>query len=330
MSKTQTTTAHGLSGRNRATFKREAVADRGMVTSNHPLASLAGTEMLVQGGNAIDAAVATMFALSVVEPMMTSIFGAGFLTIRLADGTQTTIDNYATVPGAASETMFNPMPGSLDNDVEAGLNDVGYQAVATPGTLLGWASAVERFGRLSLAEVMAPAIRFARHGFRVSPYLRSIIEMSRDSLARFPASAEVFLPNGQIPQVDSILKRVDYAGTLERISVEGPDWLYRGPLGETVAADMAKNSGLITTTDLDGYRVHERAPVRGTYRGYEIVSMAPASSGGTHIIQMLNILEGFDLGVRGIWYRRHRARHRRSDEDRLRRSLPLHGRSRED
>ena len=300
MSKTQTTTVPGSATPTRPTFKREAIADRGMVTSNHPLASLAGTEMLVRGGNAIDAAVATMFALSVVEPMMTSIFGAGFLTIRLADGTQTTIDNYATVPAAARESMFNPIPGSLDNDVERGLNDVGYQAVATPGTLLGWATAVERFGNLSLAEVMSPAIRFARHGFRVSPYLRSIIEMSRDSLARFPASAEVFLPNGQIPQIDSIIRRVDYANTLERISVEGPNWLYRGPLGELVAQDMAKNGGLITTADLDRYRVYERAPVRGTYRGYEIVSMAPASSGGTHIIQMLNILEGFDLGDMGF------------------------------
>ncbi len=300
MSKTQTTTVPGSATPTRPTFKREAIADRGMVTSNHPLASLAGTEMLVRGGNAIDAAVATMFALSVVEPMMTSIFGAGFLTIRLADGTQTTIDNYATVPAAARESMFNPIPGSLDNDVERGLNDVGYQAVATPGTLLGWATAVERFGNLSLAEVMSPAIRFARHGFRVSPYLRSIVEMSRDSLARFPASAEVFLPNGQIPQIDSIIRRVDYANTLERISVEGPNWLYRGPLGELVAQDMAKNGGLITTADLDRYRVYERAPVRGTYRGYEIVSMAPASSGGTHIIQMLNILEGFDLGDMGF------------------------------
>ncbi len=205
----------------RTTFKREAIADRGMVTSNHPLASLAGTEMLVQGGNAIDAAVATMFALSAVEPMMTSIFGAGFLTIRLANGTLTTVDNYATIPSAAREAMFDPIQGSLDNDVRDGLNDVGYLAVATPGTLLGWTTAVERYGRLSLDQVMSPAIRFARNGFRVSPYLRSIIEMSREALARFPASAEVFLPGGTLPDVGSKLRRVDYADTLERIQ---PGW----------------------------------------------------------------------------------------------------------
>ena len=276
MSKSAVTRSTSASGTAGATFKQEVVADRGMVTSNHPLASLAGTEMLVQGGNAIDAAVATMFALSVVEPMMTSIFGAGFLTIRLADGTATTIDNYATIPGAAHESMFDPVPGSLDNDVQGALNDVGYKAVATPGTMLGWATALERYGKLSLAQVMAPAIRFARAGFRVSPYLQSIIEMSRFALARFPASAEVFLPHRQPPAVGSTLTRNDYAVTLERISREGPDWLYRGPLGEAVAADMARNGGILTLEDLDGYRVYEREPVRGTYRGYEIVSMAPA------------------------------------------------------
>ncbi len=114
------------------TIKQDATASKGMVTSNHPLASLAGTEMLVMGGNAIDAAIATMFALSVVEPMMTSIFGAGFINIRLADGTCTTIDNYATVPGAASEDMFEPIPDNLENDVVGSLNKTGYLAVATP------------------------------------------------------------------------------------------------------------------------------------------------------------------------------------------------------
>lgn len=282
------------------TIKQEAVASKGMVTSNHPLASLAGTEMLVQGGNAIDAAVATMFALSAVEPMMTTIFGAGFLTIRLADGTVTTIDNYAVVPHGARESMFQPIPGSLDNDVEGGLNDTGYLAVATGGTLLGWATAVERFGRLPLATVVAPAVRFARQGFRVSPYLNMLVRMCQEPLSRFPASAEVFLPGGSAPPVNGFIRRLDYANTLETIGREGPDYLYHGPLGEQIAADMAQNGGLITVEDIAGYRVHEREPVRGTYRGYEIVSMAPASSGGTHIIQMLNILEGFDLGAMGF------------------------------
>jgi gamma-glutamyltranspeptidase / glutathione hydrolase len=284
----------------RLTEKQEATASKGMVTSNHPLASLAGTEMLVLGGNAVDAAIATMFALSVVEPMMTTIFGAGFINIRLADGTCTTIDNYATVPSGARADMFEPIPGNLDNDVVGDLNSTGYLAVATGGTLLGWVTAVEKYGRLSLAQVMAPAIRFARNGFRVSPYLNNIIVMERDNLAKSPASAEIFLPNGQPAPVNSLLVRRDYADTLEAIANNGADYLYRGELGRIIAADMRANGGLITEDDLANYRIFEREPVRGTYRDYDIVAMGPVSSGGTHIIQMLNILEGFNLGEMGF------------------------------
>lgn len=282
------------------TYKQEATAAKGMVTSNHPMASQAGIEMLVAGGNAIDAAMATMFALSVVEPMMTTIFGAGFITIRLADGTTTTIDNYATVPGAATADQFVPIPNNLDNDVEGALNTTGHLAVATGGTLLGWATAVERFGRLSLAEVMEPAIRFARRGFRVSPYLNSIIVMERDNLAKSPGSADVFLPGGEPAPVNSRMQRNDYANTLQSIADGGPDVLYNGPLGAAIAADMRAHGGQITEDDLRGYQVYERPPVRGTYRGFDIVAMGPTSSGGTHIIQMLNILEGYDIGGLGF------------------------------
>ncbi|MGB4863577.1 MAG: gamma-glutamyltransferase, partial [Tepidiformaceae bacterium] len=139
-----------------STLKQPAIASKGMVTSNHPLASLAGNEMLVKGGNAVDAAIATMFALTVVEPMMVTIFGAGFVNIRLADGTCTVIDNYVTVPGRASADMFEPEPGRIDHKVKGELNEVGHLAVATGGTLLGWATAIEKYGRLSLAEVMDP------------------------------------------------------------------------------------------------------------------------------------------------------------------------------
>jgi gamma-glutamyltranspeptidase/glutathione hydrolase len=286
--------------RHRPTIKQPASGSKGMVTSNHPLASLAGTEILVSGGNAVDAAIATMFALSVVEPMMTSIFGAGFIVMRLADGTCTTIDNYATVPAGATADMFDPIPDNLDNDVVDALNTTGYLAVATPGTLLGWATAVERYGRLSLAEVMAPAIRFARHGFRVSPYLRQIIAMEHANLLHFPASAAVFLPDGRVPQANSRIMRADYADTLEAIAKHGPEYLYDGPLGRAVVDDMAANGGVLTLADLANYRVYERPPVCGTYRGHEIVGMGPVSSGGTHIIQMLNIIEGIDIAGLGF------------------------------
>lgn len=284
----------------RSTHKQPARAAKGMVTSNHPLASLAGNEMLVLGGNAVDAAIATMFALSVVEPMMTTIFGAGFINMRLADGSCITIDNYATVPGQATPDMFEPIPGNLDHDVVGELNSTGYLAVATGGTLLGWASAVERYGRLDLATVIASAVRFARGGFRISPYLAQMIYDQRANLGRFPATADVFLPGGAPPRPGDRIVRTDYAVTLEEIGRQGPDYLYHGPLGQAIADDMARNGGLLTMDDIESYEVFERPPVRGEYRGYELVAMAPPSSGGTHIIQILNILEGYDVAALGF------------------------------
>ncbi len=282
------------------TRKQPAYASKGMVTSNHPLASMAGNEMLILGGNAVDAAISTMFALSVVEPMMTTIFGAGFINMRLADGTLTTIDNYATVPAAASASMFNPIAGNLDNDVEGDLNNTGHLAVATGGTLLGWATAIERYGRLSLDQVVAPAVRFARSGFRVSPYLHEITKMVAADLARYPASAAVFLPGGSPPPINSTLVRSDYGNTLEAIGREGPGYLYDGPLGEAIVSEMQAHNGLLMIDDLRNYRIFERPPVTGAYRGHEIVSMAPPSSGGAHIIQILNILEGYDVASMGF------------------------------
>lgn len=282
------------------TFKQPATASRGMVTSNHPLASLAGTEMLVKGGNAVDAAIATMFALTVVEPMMVTIFGAGFVNIRLADGTSTVIDNYVTVPGRATPDMFEPIPGRIDHKVRDELNEVGHRSVATGGTLLGWATAIEKYGRLTLAEVMAPAIRFARDGFRVSPYLQAITRMQEANIRRYPATGEVFLPSGKVPEAGSRIVRTDYARTLAAIAEHGPDYLYHGPLGQAIAADMAANDGLVTMDDIENYQIFERAPVRGTYRGYEVIGPPPPSSGPLHIIQMFNILEGFDVRALGF------------------------------
>jgi len=278
------------------TFKQPAIASKGMVTSNHPLASLAGTEMLVKGGNAVDAAIATMFALTVVEPMMVTIFGAGFVNIRLAGGRCTVIDNYVTVPGRATPDMFDPIPTERDpHKVKGELNEVGHLSVATGGTLLGWATAIEKYGRLSLGEVMEPAIRFARDGFRVSPYLQSITRMQEANIRRFPATAEVFLPGGKVPAVGDRIVRTDYSRTLAAIAENGPDYLYHGPLGHAIAADMAANGGLITMDDIENYRIYEREPVRGVYRGHEIIGPPPPSSGPLHIVQMFNILEGFDL-----------------------------------
>ncbi|MDP8922253.1 MAG: gamma-glutamyltransferase [Chloroflexota bacterium] len=279
------------------TYKQEAIASRGMVASNHPLASTAGIEALTRGGNAVDAAVATLFALSVVEPMMVSPFGAGFFVIRDGrTGDTAFVDDYATVPGSATPDMYDPIPGDLEYGTRDGANDVGYRAVATPGALKGWAYAVERYGRLPLAELIEPAARFAEGGFAASEYLVRSITSSAADLAQFPATAEVFLPGGRVPTVGQRIVRRDFARTLRQIAAEGADTMYSGPLARIIVADMATNGGLISLDDLAGYVVKERTPVRGAYRGHEIVSAAPPSSGGTHIVQILNLLESFPLG----------------------------------
>jgi len=279
------------------TVKREAVASQGVVASNHPLASAAGIEALTRGGNAVDAAVATLFALSVVEPMMVSPFGAGFFLIRDGrSGEIVFIDNYATVPAAATPDMYHPIVGSLDYETVDGANDVGYRSVATPGALKGWAHAVERYGRLPMAQLLEPAIRFADGGFAASAYLVQLIDSSAEAIARFPETAAVFLPGGAVPVVGHAIMRRDYARTLRQIAAEGARTMYDGALARAIVADLRANGGLITLDDLANYRVHERAPVRSWYRGHEIVSTAPPSSGGTHIVQMLNLLEAFPLG----------------------------------
>ncbi len=285
------------------TYKRDAVASKGMVATNHPLGSVAGLEMLAMGGNAMDAAVASVFALSVVEPMMVGIFGAGFINYYDASsGEFVNIDNYSVAPAAASPDMYETVSDTWPDYMETAdrANLVGYKSVGVPGALMGWSYAEEKYGRLGLDTVIQPAIRYAKRGFAASRYLVDIIRLNRDDLAMFPASAEVFLPNAAPPLVGQTIVRPDYAKTLEAVAEEGSDVLYKGRIGEMVAADMAANDGIITEDDFADYRIHLREPVRGAYRGYEIVSVAPTSSGGTAIIEILNILEGFDVASLGF------------------------------
>jgi gamma-glutamyltranspeptidase/glutathione hydrolase len=283
------------------TYKREVIASQAVVASNHPLASVAGTEVLAAGGNAVDAAVATLFALSVVEPMMVSPFGAGFFIIRDGrSGDVVFIDNYASVPAAATPAMFDAVPGSLDYETVGAANSVGYRAVATPGALKGWAHAVERYGRLPLARLVEPAIRLATDGYPASGYLAMLIGDSASELAQFPASADVFLAAGRPPEVGRMIRPTAFARTLRQIAAEGADTLYAGALARTIVRDVQANGGLMSLEDLADYRVVERTPVRGEYRGHEIISTAPPSSGGTHIVQMLNLLSGFAVGAPGL------------------------------
>jgi gamma-glutamyltranspeptidase/glutathione hydrolase len=279
------------------TYKREVVGSEAVIASNHPLASAAGAEVLAAGGNAVDAAVAALFSLSVVEPMMVSPFGAGFFLIRDGrSGDVVFIDNYATVPGAAHPTMYQSVRDSLDYETVDNVNSVGYRAVATPGALKGWAHAVNEYGRLPLSRLVEPAIRYAADGFAASGYLVNMIRDSAEAIARFPATADVFRPGGAPPRVGQLIRRPAYARTLRQVADEGAETLYTGALARTIVEDMRAHGGLITLDDLADYRVYERAPVRGTYRGYQVVSAAPPSSGGTHVVQMLNLLSAFTLG----------------------------------
>jgi gamma-glutamyltranspeptidase/glutathione hydrolase len=282
--------------------KQPAVGRRGMVVTNHPLASAAGAEMLAAGGNAIDAAIAALFALTVVEPMMVGILGGGIAHLRLADGRHVVIDNQSMAPLATGPTTYTPDPNAAPGtmDTIGRKNAVGPTAVATPGNLKGWCEALNRFGTLPLTDVMEPAIRHASRGFRVTRYLQECVADCATDMARDAEIAKLYLPGGSPITAGTRLVAGDYAETLRSIAREGPELLYTGRLGALYAEHMAKAGGYIAREDLTRYRTVEREALRGTYRGFEIVGPPPPASGPLHIIQMLNILEGYDIGALGF------------------------------
>ena len=285
-----------------ATDKRPVHAARGMVVTNHPLASAAGAEMLAAGGNAVDGAVAALFALTVVEPMMVGILGAGHAHLLLAGGRHTVIDGYTTAPAAARPDMYRPLSDSWPDYLEAEgrENSVGLRAVGVPGTLAAWCEMLARFGTLDLEAITAPAIRHAERGFRVTGYLGECLVEAAGDLARFPASARVFLPGGTPLRAGELLVQTDYADTLRAVAAEGAPALHGGALGGRVAEHMAREGGLITLTDLRRYCTVERAPVRGTYRGFDVTGCPPPTGGGIHLIQILNLLESYDVAGLGF------------------------------
>ena len=286
--------------------KQEIVAGRGVITSNHSQASAAGVEMYAQGGNAFDAAIATLFALTVVEPMMVSVFGAGFFVIRDAEtGKVETIDNYAVAPLAASDTMYEMVkerkPGQNIFETVGRKNLAGPLAVATPGTLKAWEYVNKHYGELDLETVMAPAIRLARNGHKPSVYMNHIVDMNKEEMAKHSETAKTYLPQGKPVKFGSIITLPDYAESLQKIARRGSDIMYRGEIGDRIAEYMEEAHGILTKKDLEEYKLVMRDPVHGTYRNdYDLYAMAPGSSGGTHIIQMLNILENFDVGSMGF------------------------------
>ncbi len=310
------------------TEKQPARGSRGMVVTNHPLASAAGAEMLAAGGNAIDAAIAALFTLTVVEPMMVGPLGGGIAHIRLANGLHVVIDNQSRAPFATGPETYQADPDAAPGTMDAvgRANALGPTAVAAPGNLKGWCEVLERFGTLSLADVMEPAIRHASRGFRVTPYLTECVSDCAADLARDPEIARVFLPDGQPVEPGTQLTMEDYTKTLRLISREGDGALYGGALGRTYTDFMARAGGYLRPPDLAEYRTVERTALRGTYRGYEIVGPPPPTSGPLHIIQMLNILEGFDLRSMGFWDAADASSTSRGSEDRVCRSRGGNGR----
>src|SRR5216683_3569528 len=282
--------------------KQPAHGKSGVVVTNHPLASAAGMEMLAAGGNAIDAAVAAQFALTVVEPMMVGLIGGTTMHVRLADGSHTIIDGMSAVPAAGHPTMYRPIPGAAPEvyDVEGRDNLVGPKSVATPGSLRAWCLALNRFGTLSLADVMQPAIRHAERGFAVTPYLSDCIVGASPDLLQDPFIADRLLPDGVALKPGERLVQGDYAEALTLISQQGEGALHGGPLGDLVVECMERSGGFVGLKDLTDYRVVERKPIRGQYRGWEIVGPPPPAASGVHITQMLNILEAYDIAGLGF------------------------------
>ncbi len=287
--------------------KTPATGSRGMVVTNHPLASGAAMEVLLSGGNAIDAAVAALFTLTVVEPMMVGVLGGGILHIRTADGRHHIIDALSTAPASAHDRMFAPVNAdsngrSLPNAREtiSRRNAVGAAAVATPGALAGWCMALQDFGSQSLARVMAPAIRFAGDGFMVTPYLADCISDLAADLAEDKGLAALFLPGNKVAPAGHHLVQQNYARTLHTIAAEGPAALHGGALGADVAAHIQAAGGYVTMQDLRDYRPVSRAAIHGSYRGYAIIGPPPPASSGVHIAQMLAILEGYDMKGMGF------------------------------
>jgi gamma-glutamyltranspeptidase/glutathione hydrolase len=268
-------------------------APHAIVVSIDELASKAGVAVMREGGNAIDAAVATGFALAVVYPQAGNLGGGGFMLIRMADGKTHFIDFREEAPAAATAHMYLDAQGNVID----GASEYGYKAIGVPGSVAGLVHAEKKYGKLTLPQVMAPAIRLARNGFALQ--WQEARDLREDShLAEFPDSRRIFQRNGNYYKQYEFFRQPELARTLERIA-KNPDDFYHGAIAHELAASIQKGGGLLTADDLAHYQVKEREPVRGTYRGYEVISAPPPSSGGIVLIETLNILEGYDLAKSG-------------------------------
>lgn len=267
----------------------------GMVASRSTLASEAGVEILKSGGNAVDAAVATGFALAVTYPSAGNIGGGGFAVVKLAEGDVVILDHRETAPAAATRNMYLDENG----EVTKGLSRSTRLATGVPGSVDGLLTLLERYGTKSRKEIMAPAIRLAARGFPLSHDMARQFKRSLKSMQNYPASLAKFSKEGEPYQQGEIWKQPNLAKTLKRISAKGREGFYKGKTADLIVAEMKRGNGIITHEDLASYKSVWRDPVRGTYRGYEIWSMPPPSSGGVLVVQMLNMLEPYDVKSMG-------------------------------
>ncbi|HEY2858376.1 MAG TPA: gamma-glutamyltransferase [Terracidiphilus sp.] len=292
------TTSFAQQGDNVLNWRNEqpARAQHGMVVSVHHLASDAGLGILRAGGNAVDAAVATGFALAVVHPAAGNLGGGGFLLLRTHDGKSTFIDYREKAPLAATETMYQDEHGDVFPETSLKSSVLGYRAIGTPGSVAGMVYAEQKYGKLGLAKVIAPAIRLASEGFVLTD--EEAGELHDENLSKFADSKRIFQRGGNFYKAGETLRQPRLARTLRRIAAN-PDDLYRGKMARHLIADLKKGGALLTLEDLAQYKVVERRPVIGTFRDFTIISAPPPSSGGIVLLGALNILESYDLAKLG-------------------------------
>lgn len=272
-------------------------AKNGVVSSEQGLASQVGLDVLKRGGNAVDAAVAVGFALAVVLPHAGNIGGGGFMLIHDAkSGKDIALDFRELAPALAHRDMFLDTNGKII----PGSSTSSHLAVGVPGTVAGLDLALRKYGTMSLKELIAPSIKLAEQGFDVTPYLAQLLEASRNQLGKWPSSRAIFF-NGDRPlRAGEKLVQKDLAQSLRLIAEQGPKAFYQGAIAQKIVAEMKNHGGMITAEDMKNYQAVERTAVTGSYRGYQVVSMPPPSSGGVHVIQMLNMLEHFPLAKLGV------------------------------
>jgi gamma-glutamyltranspeptidase / glutathione hydrolase len=270
-------------------------AQHGIVASTNEVASQVGVDIMKRGGNAVDAAIAVAFALTVTHPAAGNLGGGGFMMIRLKDGKTTAIDYREMAPAAATRNIYLDKSGNV---IEGeGGSIVGYRAAGVPGTVRGMELALKKYGsgKITWAQLIEPARRLAANGFVVTHSLARGLKGNEKYLSQYPETRRIYLRDGNFYNDGEVFRQPELGATFARLQRAGPDEFYTGQTARLIVADMKRNNGLMTMEDLREYVAKEREPLRGTYRGYEIISMPPPSSGGAVLIQMLNILEGFDL-----------------------------------